>query len=74
MTRIQRDTLERYAGGGLPLNRAIRAALGRIDELEKLAADLIDNHEENSGETTSLSRRARRLLERGTDGGRGTGG
>lgn len=39
MTTAQRKTLEAYAGGDLPLNRAIRAALSRIDELERTVAE-----------------------------------
>lgn len=34
MTVYQRKLLEKFAAGSLPLNRAIRAALDRIDRLE----------------------------------------
>lgn len=34
MTLAQRRLLEKFAAGDLPLNRAIRALLGRVRELE----------------------------------------
>lgn len=40
MTATQRDTLERFAGDGLPLNRAIKAALKRIDDDRRTIHDL----------------------------------
>lgn len=67
MTKSQRRTLEAFAAGDLPLNRAVRAALRRIEDMELIIQEFVDKDDEcdDNGETTSLGRRALKLLDRG---------
>lgn len=71
MTRAQRKTLEAFAAGELPLNRAIRAALRRIADLEQLLDDTTYACEAayDDEDVTQLVKESRKLIGRKAQSG-----
>lgn len=58
-----RKILEKFAVGSLPLNRAIRAGLDRIEELEATLQMAVDDLTDSAEVETSTVRIARKLLQ-----------